>query len=107
ALIFSAVFAGFAAGAFDGVLNYAQIKSGEARVRKGWNLKPVVVAAVDIKANDAVTFDVISQRSMPEQFVTGAMVTPARVTELVNRRARFEVHAGDPLLWGFTCPSEK
>jgi Flp pilus assembly protein CpaB len=105
AFILSAMFGGFVIGGFAGVFNYTRIKAGEATVRKGWNLKPVVVAAVDIQAGEAITFDQISQRSLPEQFVTDAMVIPERAAEVVSQRARYAVQAGDVLLWGFTCPS--
>jgi Flp pilus assembly protein CpaB len=103
-LILGAMFTGFVMGGFGGVFNYAEIRAGEAKARAGWNLKPVVVAAVNIKAGDPVTFEVISQRAMPEQFVTDAMVRPDRASYVVNKKARYAVQAGDVLLDGFTCP---
>lgn len=65
-------FAGLAVllGTFIGVVHYSGLKKREAEVRRGWNLVPVVVAAVDVPAGTTLTFDMISQRSVPEQFVT-------------------------------------
>jgi len=53
-------------GLFAGVIAYSAIKKKESDVRRGWNLVPVVVSAVDISEGTVVTFDMISQRSVPE-----------------------------------------
>jgi Flp pilus assembly protein CpaB len=103
-LILGAMFTGFVVGGFGGVFNYIEIHARETKARVGWNLKPVVVAAADIRAGDLVTFDVISQRAMPEQFVTSIMVTPDRAERIVNKKARYAVRAGDVVLDGLTCP---
>jgi Flp pilus assembly protein CpaB len=103
-MILSAMFAGFVAGGFLGVLSFMKIKKHEAEARRGWNLKPVVVAAVDIPAGETITFDLISQRSLPEEFVTAAAVLPAAASDIVNKRTRVALRAGDVVYWGFTCP---
>jgi Flp pilus assembly protein CpaB len=103
-VILSAMFVGFVAGGFLGVLSFMEIKKHEAEARRGWNLKPVVVAAVDIPAGETLTFDMISQRSLPEQFVTAAAVTPAAASDIVSTHTRVALRAGDVVYWGFTCP---
>lgn len=70
-----------------------------AAKRQGWNLVPIVVAAVDLKAGDAVVFDAISQRSIPEQFVSPSMVRPDSASFAANRTLALPLEAGDPLLW--------
>jgi pilus assembly protein CpaB len=67
--------------------------------RKGWNLVPVVVASQDIPEGQVVTFDLIQQRSIPEQFVTASVVKPDGATSIVNQRLLVPVRAGDLLLW--------
>ena len=82
-----------------GVVAYSAIKKKEADVRKGWNLVPVVVAAQDIPEGTVVTFDMISQRQVPEQFVTSSVVKPDSANYVVNQKVLVPLQAGDPLLW--------
>ncbi len=82
-----------------GVVGYSLVKKKEVDVRKGWNLVPVVVASQDIPEKTVVTFDMIAQRSVPEQFVTSSVVKPDSASYIVNQRVLVPVQAGDPLLW--------
>ena len=82
-----------------GIIAYSAIKKKETDVRRGWNLVPVVVAAVDLSEGTVVTFDMISQRSVPEQFVTSSVVKPDSASYVVNQKVLVPVQAGDPLLW--------
>jgi pilus assembly protein CpaB len=86
-------------GLLAGVVAYSAIKKKESDVRRGWNLVPVVVAAQDIPEGTIVTFDMISQRSVPEQFVTSSVVKPDSATYVVNQKVLVPLQAGDPLLW--------
>ena len=86
-------------GLFAGVVAYSAIKKKESDVRRGWNLVPVVVAAVDLPEGSVVTFDMISQRSVPEQFITSSVVKPDSASYIVNQKVLVPVQAGDPLLW--------
>jgi pilus assembly protein CpaB len=81
------------------VVSWSAIKKREAEVRKGWNLVPVVVAAVDISDGTVVTMDMISQRSIPEGFVTASVVKPDSATYIINQKVLVPLQAGDPLLW--------
>ena len=82
-----------------GTVAFSAIKKKEADVRRGWNLVPVVVAAVDIAEGTVVSFDMISQRQVPEQFVTSSVVKPESASYIVNQRVLVPLQAGDPLLW--------
>jgi pilus assembly protein CpaB len=86
-------------GLLAGVVAYSAIKKKEADVRRGWNLVPVVVAAVDIPEGTVVGVDMISQRSVPEQFVTSSVVKPDSASYVVNQKVLVALQAGDPLLW--------
>lgn len=81
------------------LVSWSAIKKREADVRKGWNLVPVVVAAVDISEGTVVTMEMISQRSIPEQFVTSSVVKPDSASYIVNQKVLVALQAGDPLLW--------
>ncbi|MEW6430094.1 MAG: Flp pilus assembly protein CpaB [Myxococcota bacterium] len=81
------------------LVSWSAIKKREADVRKGWNLVPVVVAAVDISEGTTVTMEMISQRSIPEQFVTSSVVKPDSASYIVNQKVLVALQAGDPLLW--------
>ncbi len=86
-------------GLLAGVIAYSAIKKKEADVRRGWNLVPVVVAAQDIPEGTVITFEMISQRSVPEQFVTSSVVRPDSASYVVNQKVLVALQAGDPLLW--------
>ncbi len=59
----------------------------------------MVVAAVDISEGSTLTFDMISQRAVPDQFVTSSVVKPDSSSYIVNQKVLVPVQAGDPLLW--------
>jgi pilus assembly protein CpaB len=81
------------------IVSWSAIKKRETEVRKGWNLVPVVVAAVDISDGTVVTMDMISQRSIPEGFVTASVVKPDSANYIINQKVLVPLQAGDPLLW--------
>lgn len=103
----SSSFVGFAGGAMVGLAllclggagGYVWVKKAYNDARKGWNLVPVVVAAQDIPEGTVVTIDLLSQRSVPEQFVTASVVKPDKASSIVGRPALAPMNAGDPLLW--------
>lgn len=86
-------------GLIGGVLGYSFVKKREMDVRKGWNLVPVVVAARDIPENTVVTMEMISQRSVPEQFVTSSVVKPDSASYIINQKTLVAILSGDMLLW--------
>lgn len=86
-------------GLLAGVIAYSAIKKKEADVRRGWNLVPVVVASQDIPEGTVISFEMISQRSVPEQFVTSSVVKPDSANYVVNQKVLVPLQAGDPLLW--------
>ena len=93
------LFVSLALALVAGVISYSAVKKKEMDVRKGWNLVPVVVAAVDVSEGTVVTMEMISQRSIPEQFVTSSVVKPDSASYIVNQKVLVPIQAGDPLLW--------
>jgi pilus assembly protein CpaB len=82
-----------------GVVSYSAIKRQESAVRRGWNLVPVVVAAVDISEGTELTMEMIATRAIPEQFVTASVVKPDSAAYVLNQKVLVPVQPGDPLLW--------
>ena len=76
----------FVLGVLGAIVGYSAVKKAEADARRGWNLVPVVVAAKDISESSVVTFDMISQRSIPEQFVTSSVIKPDSASYVVNQK---------------------
>lgn len=74
-------------------------RSHRAEATKGWALVPVVVAAVDLQAGEALTLEQLSQRSMPEQFASQSFVRPQDAARIIGRKLNFPVVAGDPITW--------
>jgi hypothetical protein len=67
-------------------------------VQKGWRLKPVMVATVDLPVGAALGPESCTERSVPEQFVAPSMIRPDQLGSLVGRRLVMPLVAGDPLL---------
>ncbi len=86
-------------GVLAGVVAWAAIKKREKEVRAGWNLVPVIVAASDIHEGTVVTYEMVSQRPIPEQFVTTSVVKPDGASYVVGQKVLVPLQAGDPLLW--------
>ncbi|MCU0701168.1 MAG: Flp pilus assembly protein CpaB [Myxococcaceae bacterium] len=86
-------------GLVAGLIAWSAVKKREADVRKGWNLVPVVVASVDLSEGTVVTMEMVSQRTIPEQFVTSSVVKPDSASYIINQKVLVPVQAGDPLLW--------
>jgi pilus assembly protein CpaB len=86
-------------GLLAGIIAWSAIKKKESDVRRGWNLVPVVVASADIPEGTVISFDMINQRSVPEQFVTSSVVKPDSATYVVGQKVLVALQQGDPLLW--------
>jgi Flp pilus assembly protein CpaB len=64
------------------------------------NLVPVIVASQGIPANTPITYELLSQRAVPEQFVSPSFVKPDSAHLLIHQRINVSLQAGDPLFWG-------
>jgi pilus assembly protein CpaB len=88
-----------ALGILAGAVAYLSLKQQERRVKAGWNLVPVVVAADSVNEGTIITYDMISQRPVPEQFVTSSVIKPDSANYIVGQKVLVPLQAGDPLLW--------
>ncbi len=73
---------------------------------RGWNLVPIVVYAVDVAPGTPLTFDQISQRSVPEKFVDPSIVKPDSASAVINAHVVDAVNAGDPVRWSDVATKE-
>jgi Flp pilus assembly protein CpaB len=64
-----------------------------------WELKPVLVLAKDVPMGHSLTFEDLSQRSFPAQFISPSMVPPAAVQTVLGQTVSMTMQAGDILLW--------
>ncbi len=78
---------------------YIAVESERKRVRAGWSLVNVVAAARDVPEGTTLDMDMIEQRPIPEQFVTGSVVRPDSVNYVVGQQVMVPLQAGDPVLW--------
>ncbi|HEX4620549.1 MAG TPA: SAF domain-containing protein [Myxococcaceae bacterium] len=67
--------------------------------RRGWVLKPSVVAATDLPAGALITFDSIAERKVPEQFVTPNAVEPKDAQGILGKRLLVSLEAGELVSW--------
>ena len=81
------------------IIGWSGLQRERVNIRKGFNLVPVVVAAVDVSEGTVVTMEMVSQRSIPEQFITSSVVKPDSVSYVVGQKVMVSLQAGDPLLW--------
>lgn len=86
-------------GVVAGFVAFSAIKRKEREVKAGWNLVPIIVAAQDIPEGTVVSYDMVSQRPVPEQFVTSSVVKPDSSSYIVGQKVLVPLQAGDPLLW--------
>jgi hypothetical protein len=88
-------------GVVGGAVSYTYVKRSERSVRAGWNLAPVIVASEDIAPGTAITYDLLAQRTIPEQFVTASLVKPDSTSYLVGQALLVPVKSGEALEWAF------
>lgn len=95
--------AGFALGL---PLAYVVALLGSKATVQTWALTPVVVAAVDLPRGEQVTFERISQRSIPVAFAHDDFVRPDEAAALIGKVANAPLMAGDPLSWALVAESD-
>lgn len=90
---------GLVLGLIAFVTGWSGLQKARSDVRKGWNLTPVIVATVDISEGTVMTMEMVSQRSIPEQFVTSSVIKPDSASYVIGQKVMVALQAGDPLMW--------
>jgi pilus assembly protein CpaB len=65
------------------------------------SLVPIVIASRDLPAGSTVTWDDISQRSVPAGLVTSSVVRPDSASYINNQKLVLPVLAGDAMQWSY------
>lgn len=86
-------------GLLAGLIAWSAIETKKKEVQEGWTLVPVIVANRDISEGTILDFDMISQRPIPEQFVTASVVKPESANYIVGQKVLVGIQRGDPILW--------
>ena len=86
-------------GVLAGAFAWMTIERKKKEVQEGWTLKPVIVASRDVPEGTILDFDMIQQRRIPEQFVTGSVVKPESANHVVQQKVLVPLQRGDPVLW--------
>jgi pilus assembly protein CpaB len=86
-------------GVLAGAVAFTALKRKEKEVKAGWNLVPVIVANQDVPEGTVITYEMVSQRPIPEQFVTSSVVKPDSSSYIVGQKVLVPLQSGDPLLW--------
>jgi pilus assembly protein CpaB len=81
------------------LVSWSAIRKQSADVKRGWNLVPVLVAAVEMSEGTVVTTEMISSRMVPDQFVTSSVVKPENASFVVGQTVLVPMQAGDTVLW--------
>jgi hypothetical protein len=86
-------------GCCGGPVFYSAEKRSAAQAQKGWRLVPEVVAAHALRPGQRVVLADLSQRALPERFVTSSIVKPDSASYIVGQPIIPGAEAGDPMLW--------
>ncbi|HLT31480.1 MAG TPA: hypothetical protein VK013_15700 [Myxococcaceae bacterium] len=76
------------------ILPFAHDKATSA-----WNLVTVTVIDKDIPAGTPLTYQLVAQRDVPEQFVTEAHVRPEQTATIISRPMPHALKKGEPLVY--------
>ncbi|MDQ3263347.1 MAG: pilus assembly protein N-terminal domain-containing protein [Myxococcota bacterium] len=72
----------------------------EVRVETGgWELVPVLVAAIDIQEGSPLTQNMVVTRRVPRFLLTSSVARPDSLNYLLNAKTHVPIQAGDFLLW--------
>ncbi|HYV46625.1 MAG TPA: SAF domain-containing protein [Myxococcaceae bacterium] len=87
-------------------LSARAVRAKQRSMAKGWNEQPALVFATDLAQGATVKLDDLSQRPLPEQFLSGSAVSLADAPLIAGRKIGLPVLAGDVVRWAhFTAPT--
>lgn len=96
---------GFALGCMaSGGLAALSLREKLEAASMGWKPVTILVAQRDLPEGSRLGSEVLVTRTLPEQFVIPAMLTPADLARVENRRTRVPLKQGDPVETAFVDP---
>ncbi len=78
---------------------YGYVSMTGDRMRAGWVMTPVLVAAQNVPANTVLTRAMLIDARAPEQLVTPSVVAPVNLGDVLGRRTRFALVTNELLRW--------
>jgi len=78
---------------------YVTVQELRRAARTGWNTRPIIIAYGDVAPGERLVLEKLSQRWIPEQFITRSMVTPDSASLVANAELRTQLREGDPVRW--------
>ena len=88
-----------AAVAFFVAQPWTRVELPQRASASDFKMVPVVMAATDLEEGTIITFEMLVQRSMPENYVTTSIVRPDAASYIIGQKLAVPVQQGDPLLW--------
>ena len=82
-----------------GVMSWTALKRKESEITKGWKLKKVLVARMDLPEGTEVTSDSLRVAEIPEKFVTDSVILPSGKRDIIGNKISINLKSGDPLMW--------
>ncbi|MFL5318830.1 MAG: SAF domain-containing protein [Myxococcaceae bacterium] len=86
-------------GGVGGLAGFFWVKRTETRIRRGWNLVPVLVARTDLSGGTQLKLDDLAEGAIPEQFVNDSVIKQADAKRVIGLTTPFPLKAGDPIRW--------
>ncbi len=90
---------GIILGIFAGLMSMFALKAKEREIKRGWNLREIIVAAQDITEGTTLDVDMLAKRSVPELFVTKSTIREKDLDRIIGQTVVVNLKEGDPLMW--------
>lgn len=97
-LVGGALLGCIASSVVAGGATYVGMKKRSAELHRGWHLAPVITINEPVRAGAVLTPPMLTQRQVPEQFVTASVVKPDELHTVIDLPVLVDLAPGDMLL---------
>ena len=84
-------------GIIAGSIAYMSIKKERERIKRGWEVGQILVAAQEIKAGTKLTSDMLTVGTMPLKYIRDGMLRPSNKGFIIGQPVSTDIHANDPI----------
>jgi pilus assembly protein CpaB len=81
------------------VVAWRAIRMRELEVTRGWKLRDVIVASVDIQPGNFLSNDSVAVDKMPSKFVYDSVLRPSDMEVALGREVIVPIKRGEPIHW--------
>jgi len=82
-----------------GGMSYSALNKKVAEITQGWQLRVILVAAIDLPEGTELSSEHLRVAEIPEKFVTDSVITPENKERILSHKITINLRAGDPLMW--------